>query len=431
MPASRLAGRAAHPRVAGARPAARAAAPVLRAAPAEARPGQRRRLGRRVLVDRAGRRRPAGGRRRPLWSDASFASVAPAISARRHSGRGALGDGGHAGGRERRRRRSPTGAGCSRTTAGSTAPCCPTSQGAESRVDSAVLAAHVFARGVEAVADVVVDVAGRDPAARLNLLLTDGERVARHHLGRHAVATSSSATGSRSPANRYDDDPRWVDVPDRPPARGDPRRRHRHRAGVERVTVLLDTHLRPSPTATRCAADVLAGLTGDAENPAAEVVLRRSGAASCSTRSPGCRSTTRPAPSAASLPGMPTRSRRSPRPRPSSSSAAGRRRRPGCCSPRSARRHAATLRPVRRRHAPCSRTAGETIAREYPGVRGARGRRRLRAPSALLPRTGRRLVAFLGSTIGNLEPVARREFLAAVRVDAAAGRRRSCSAPTW
>jgi len=39
----------------------------------------------------------------------------------------------------------------------------------------------------------------------------------------------------------------------------------------------------------------------------------------------------------------------------------------------------------------------------------------------LLPRDGRRLIAFLGSTIGNLEPVDRAHFLAAVRATLASG----------
>ena len=46
--------------------------------------------------------------------------------------------------------------------------------------------------------------------------------------------------------------------------------------------------------------------------------------------------------------------------------------------------------------------------------RGARGRRRLRAPPPTLPGGGTRLVAFLGSTIGNLTPAARAEFLAEI-----------------
>jgi L-histidine N-alpha-methyltransferase len=58
------------------------------------------------------------------------------------------------------------------------------------------------------------------------------------------------------------------------------------------------------------------------------------------------------------------------------------------------------------------RTAGEALSDEYPGldVEGVVGdfTRHL----GELPRTGRRLVAFLGSTIGNLTPGPRAEFLA-------------------
>jgi L-histidine N-alpha-methyltransferase len=57
------------------------------------------------------------------------------------------------------------------------------------------------------------------------------------------------------------------------------------------------------------------------------------------------------------------------------------------------------------------RMAGEALTREYPGlaVQGVVGdfTRHL----GELPRAGRRLVAFLGSTIGNLEPAPREEFL--------------------
>ena len=48
-----------------------------------------------------------------------------------------------------------------------------------------------------------------------------------------------------------------------------------------------------------------------------------------------------------------------------------------------------------------------------------------------IPAGGRRLIAFLGGTIGNLAPAERARFLADLSADHAAGRLRSCSAPTW
>jgi len=85
---------------------------------------------------------------------------------------------------------------------------------AESTSDSALLAQHVFAAGPAQLAQTVLDVAAWDPQARLNLLLTNG---------RHVLATTWGDTlsylvdgdGYVVASEPYDDDPRWVDVPDR------------------------------------------------------------------------------------------------------------------------------------------------------------------------------------------------------------------------
>src|SRR5919112_2311214 len=61
------------------------------------------------------------------------------------------------------------------------------------------------------------------------------------------------------------------------------------------------------------------------------------------------------------------------------------------------------------------RAAGEAIAAEYPGVQVEAVVGDFERHLDLLPRGGRRLVAFLGSTIGNLEPGPRADFLAGVR----------------
>lgn len=99
-----------------------------------------------------------------------------------------------------------------------------------------------------------------------------------------------------------------------------------------------------------------------------------SGAASCSMRSPGCPSTIRPGPSRRSSPPGPPTSPRPAVPRCWWSWAAARRRRPACCS--------------------------QPLVGDFT--------RHL----SELPRGGRRLVAFLGSTIGNFEPAERAGFLA-------------------
>jgi gamma-glutamyl hercynylcysteine S-oxide hydrolase len=150
---------------------------------------------------------------RPLWSDASFASVAPVLSA-----------------------------GCVLAAVRSATPGMPTDESAsapftdgrwllshngrvdrtklpayaeaESVCDSAVLAAHVFAQGPQHVGKVVTEVAAVDPPARLSLLLTDGERILATTWG-DSLSCLEASDGVVVASEPYDDDPRWVDVPDR------------------------------------------------------------------------------------------------------------------------------------------------------------------------------------------------------------------------
>lgn len=153
---------------------------------------------------------------RPLWSDGSFASIAPLLSS------------------------SCIVAAVRSATPGmpveetATAPftdgrwllshngrvdrsLLPWELTAESVCDSALLAAYVFAPGprvaADSVADIVAEVAARDPAARLNLLLADGSRLLATTWGdtlSYLVDTAGVVVASEP----YDDDPRWVDVPD-------------------------------------------------------------------------------------------------------------------------------------------------------------------------------------------------------------------------
>ena len=53
----------------------------------------------------------------------------------------------------------------------------PTSPAAESTVDSAMLAALIFERGLDELGDTVVEVGAADPNARLNILAADGNRM--------------------------------------------------------------------------------------------------------------------------------------------------------------------------------------------------------------------------------------------------------------
>jgi gamma-glutamyl hercynylcysteine S-oxide hydrolase len=150
---------------------------------------------------------------RPLWTDASFASVAPLLSA-----------------------------GCVLAAVRSATPgmpidesaaapftdghwllshngrvdraVLPPSAEAESVCDSAVLAAHVFAQGPDHVGKLVTEVARLDPVARLSLLLTDSTRILATTWG-DPLSYLVEPDGVVVASEPYDDDPRWVDVPDR------------------------------------------------------------------------------------------------------------------------------------------------------------------------------------------------------------------------
>jgi len=119
---------------------------------------------------------------RPLWGDASFASVAPVISS-----------------------------GCVLAAVRSATAGLGPHPAAESACDSALLAAHLFEFGPERVGEFVTALAQRDPGARLNLLLTDGQRVlaTRWH---DTLSLLRSDDGVVVASEPYDDDPRWADV---------------------------------------------------------------------------------------------------------------------------------------------------------------------------------------------------------------------------
>ena len=150
---------------------------------------------------------------RPLWSEVSFASVAPAVSAAcvvaavrsatvgmpiDESAAAPFTDGrwllSHNGRVDR--------------------AVLPASPGAESVCDSAQLAALVFHRGVDHLGDVVQEVGAADPAARLNLLAADGTRLLATTWG-DTLSVLTTDGGTVLASEPFDDDPRWVDVPDR------------------------------------------------------------------------------------------------------------------------------------------------------------------------------------------------------------------------
>lgn len=90
----------------------------------------------------------------------------------------------------------------------------PPSPAAESTVDSALLAALIFDRGLDHLADTVVEVAAADPAARLNILAANGSRLLATTWG-DTLSVLHRSDGVVVASEPYDDHPDWRDVPDR------------------------------------------------------------------------------------------------------------------------------------------------------------------------------------------------------------------------
>jgi glutamine amidotransferase len=161
----------------------------------------------------AGRAEPARWRsNRPLWSDASFASVAPVISAGcvlaavRSATAGMPGDETAAAPFQSGRWLLSHNGVVDRTVLGP-------HPAAESVCDAAQLAAHAFEFGPERVGEFVADLGRRDPGARLNLLLTDGQRILATRW-KDTLSVLRTDRGVVVASEPYDDDPRWADVPD-------------------------------------------------------------------------------------------------------------------------------------------------------------------------------------------------------------------------
>ena len=149
----------------------------------------------------------------PMWGDASFASVAPAI---------------HSGCVVAAVRSASVGM---PIESSASAPfsdgqwllshngvvdrsVLPLSSVAESTVDSALLAALIFDRGLDALGDTIAEVGGADVGARLNVLAANGSRLLATTWG-DTLSVLSGDDGVVVASEPYDDDPRWQDVPDR------------------------------------------------------------------------------------------------------------------------------------------------------------------------------------------------------------------------
>lgn len=89
----------------------------------------------------------------------------------------------------------------------------PAGPAAESVCDSAILAATIFAHGLDALGDTIVKVGAADPNARLNILAANGSRLI-------ATTWETRCPSCGAPtvvlaSEPYDDDSGWGDVPDR------------------------------------------------------------------------------------------------------------------------------------------------------------------------------------------------------------------------
>ncbi len=149
----------------------------------------------------------------PLWGDASFASVAPAL----HSGcvvaavRSAsvgmpIEPSASAPFTDGRWLLSHNGL-VDRTVL-------PLSGTAESTVDSALLAALIFERGLDALGDTIVEVAAADPNARLNIVAANGTQLRATTWG-DTLSVLRRDDGVVLASEPYDDNPEWQEIPDR------------------------------------------------------------------------------------------------------------------------------------------------------------------------------------------------------------------------
>jgi glutamine amidotransferase len=90
----------------------------------------------------------------------------------------------------------------------------PASPQAESVVDSALLAALIFEQGPDRLGDIVSHVGAADPRARLNILATNGSRILATTWG-DTLSVLRRPDGVVVASEPYDDHPDWSDVPDR------------------------------------------------------------------------------------------------------------------------------------------------------------------------------------------------------------------------
>ncbi len=89
----------------------------------------------------------------------------------------------------------------------------PLSSAAESICDSALLAALIFTQGLDALGRVIAELGAADPHARLNILAGNGSRLLATTWG-DTLSVLRREDGIVLASEPYDDDPDWTDVPD-------------------------------------------------------------------------------------------------------------------------------------------------------------------------------------------------------------------------
>ncbi len=92
--------------------------------------------------------------------------------------------------------------------------CCRASAAAESSCDSALLAALIFERGLDALGHTIAELGVADPNARLNILAASGSRLLATTWG-DTLSILRRDDGVVLASEPYDDQPGWEDVPDR------------------------------------------------------------------------------------------------------------------------------------------------------------------------------------------------------------------------
>lgn len=90
----------------------------------------------------------------------------------------------------------------------------PVTASAESACDSAILAAVIFERGLDALGETIAEIGTADPLARLNVLAANGSRLLATTWG-DTLSILRRGDGVVLASEPYDDAPDWDDVPDR------------------------------------------------------------------------------------------------------------------------------------------------------------------------------------------------------------------------